>query len=380
MTSMSGGSQEPVKTGEPPVNLLFFDGVRGVAILAVISFHLMLYSGTRSDRSGFAAADSFTSYGYLGVALFIVVSGFVLMYPMARNRDLTFPRGIGNFYFRRARRILPPYLIALTLSLVLIWIAPDLQSPSDTAWDTKIPVTPGGITSHFLLIQDISPLWVNQINGPLWSVAVEVHLYLLMPIVLIPMWRKFNPFWIVGWLTVGGVAFSVLDLATWAHPWLIALFAAGMLASQIATGLFEVPRLKLLTIAAAATLVLLFVVFRQQFTREVAVSEILSGLVFAAACALCAKAVLERRTNTLVRVLSSEPLVYLGCRSYSIYLLHSPLLAVGNLLLLRGDYDPSVHLILMITCVAPVTLVACLVYFHLVERRFTTTHQRFIAH
>ncbi len=360
-------------------NIKFFDGVRGAAVAAVVLFHLMLYTGSSEDRSRYVIGDWITSYGYLGVSVFIVVSGFVLMYPMARRGTQTLPRGTWNFYKRRARRILPPYYAALGLSLLLILLVPALQQRTETAWDSKIPVTTGGITSHLLLIQDLSPSWANQINGPLWSVAVEFHLYLLMPVVLLPLWRRLGAVPVVISLFVLGVAMSLLDLASWAHPWLIALFAAGMMSSQVATGVVQIRHLASLTIMGLVGMCILFIIFHDRLTREVAISEMAFGLITAGLLAWFTKGFLSGNKNWVILFLETKPAVYLGIRSYSIYLVHSPILAVGNIFLLTAVKDPNLHLILMIFVVLPCSVIIGEVFYQTIERRFTTSHQRQVA-
>ncbi|MHA7191226.1 acyltransferase family protein [Arthrobacter sp. MDT2-16] len=353
----------------------FLDGIRGAAVLSVVVFHLAIYTGTSSDRDQYGALVALTKYGYLGVAVFIVVSGFVLMYPMARSHTLDLPRGTLEFYKRRARRILPPYYAALILSIGLIWAVPALQSPSNTAWDTKIPVTPSGISSHLLLLHDLSPAWVSQINGPLWSVAVELHLYLIMPLVLLPLWRRINSFVIVGLLGLLSLSFTVIDFATWAHPWLILLFAAGMLASQIATGAVKAPLLKPSVILTAGVVTMALALFHEKFTSEIALSEILFGMLTAGAIAWGCRDALNGQANRFTAMLKTKCLMYLGSRSYSIYLTHSPIFATGNLLLLNTSINPGIHVLLMFLVVLPAALLFGEVFYRLIERRFMTTHQ-----
>lgn len=70
-------------------------------------------------------------YGHSAVATFIVLSGFSLMLPIARSSEETLKGGMLGYLKRRSLRILPPYYVALGLSLLLIALVPGLHK---TGW------------------------------------------------------------------------------------------------------------------------------------------------------------------------------------------------------------------------------------------------------
>ena len=93
-------------------------------------------------------------FGHFGVSVFIILSGYCLMLPVARSPDGLIPGGSQAFLWRRARRILPPYYAALMLALLLA-LMPGMNRPSGTRWDQALPAwEPGAILSHLLLIQN----------------------------------------------------------------------------------------------------------------------------------------------------------------------------------------------------------------------------------
>src|SRR5205807_888516 len=102
-------------------------------------------------------------FDHYAVTTFIVISGFCLMLPVAIAGG-TLKGGAKQFYQRRARRILPPYYAALALSVAI-------------ALARGVPVTNGSLISHALLIHDFGASWIFDINGALWSIAVEWQLY-----------------------------------------------------------------------------------------------------------------------------------------------------------------------------------------------------------
>ena len=121
----------------------------------------------------------FAAYGFCGVHMFFVLSGYLLFRPYASAMMDRRPLPeTGNFYLRRFIRILPPYLLALILFVVL-----------RSALRVKGP-TPWNVISHALLIFNYSPrIDFYSINAVLWSLAIEVQFYLLLPVVCLIAWR-----------------------------------------------------------------------------------------------------------------------------------------------------------------------------------------------
>lgn len=222
---------------EPRLHLNFLDGLRGLAALFVVMSHLWLTSCSFSNGSTFPAwfrVTYFLKYGHLAVDVFIILSGFCLMLPIARSDDGQMPHGICNFFLRRARRILPPYYAALLLSLAMIALIPALRQNEHTIHSLYDSQDWGGaIISHLLLIHNWNAEWVYRINGALWSVATEWQIYFLFPLLLLPLWRRFG-------LLVTTVISYVLGLLTirlglgYACFWYVGLFAMGMAGAVLA--------------------------------------------------------------------------------------------------------------------------------------------------
>ena len=350
--------------------------MRGAAALAVVAFHAFLYTGV----SGQAWRDLpllgwITGYGYLGVPVFIVLSGYVLMLPVAGRPGRDLRDGLGRFVLRRARRILPPYYAALALSLLLVLVIPLMRDGAGTSWGSAVPSTPGGIASHLLLLHDLSPGSVNQVNAPLWSVAVEWQIYFLMPLLLLPLWRRFGGLPVVLGATGVTTVASLAGFAPWACPWLLGLFAAGMLAAELTIR----PRPRwagdrlLLGVAVGAGAVLLLGVTVLQ--GRVWAAELVAGAGIASLLAWAGARTMAGSRPRALRVFESRPAARMGLVSYSVYLVHSPFLALGNLLLLPLGLPTGAHAALMLLVVAPVAVGMGVGFFHLVERHFLNTRQ-----
>jgi len=148
------------------------DGVRAVAALSVVTFHLNLKTLELHLWNASAAPlpSALMLAGSSGVTLFFVLSGLLLFLPYARSllAEQTWP-GAGVFYLRRALRIIPAYYVALAL-LVLISQPQYLQ-----------PERRGQLALFALFLNDSTSQTYRQLNGPFWTLAVEWQFYLLLP-------------------------------------------------------------------------------------------------------------------------------------------------------------------------------------------------------
>lgn len=148
-----------------PARVPELDGIRGIAILMVLLTHVFSYSMLPRQWSGLPKlVMQATVPGWLGVDLFFVLSGFLITGILLDSRgDAHYFR---NFYARRALRILPLYLVVLTLLAVFYrgsgpFVLLGLLMSVNLASLLHIAVVSGG--------------------GALWSLAVEEHFYLVWP-------------------------------------------------------------------------------------------------------------------------------------------------------------------------------------------------------
>lgn len=154
-------------TGIHTNRLTGIDGLRGIASLAVCWFHM---TNTYSENSLVRFSGQ---YGWLGVEVFFVLSGFIIPYAMLRG-GYTFRNGWKTFVGKRILRIEPPYLLSVLLVLAL-WHA------SSVAPDFK-----GSMPVEFFSAQTLLHLgYLNGIAGypwlnvVYWTLAIEFQFYLL---------------------------------------------------------------------------------------------------------------------------------------------------------------------------------------------------------
>lgn len=372
---------------------VFLDGLRGLSALFVAMYHCQLFTGpgfTRGQLPKFAQPISaFLGLGHFSVAVFIVLSGFSLTIPIALTGSQTFSSGFRVYIQRRARRILGPYYFALVIFIVLIFAVPILQMQSGTAWDSKIPLTGGAIISHLLLIHNFSSAWILKINGPMWSVATEWQIYFFFPLLLF-IWRKMNLFVSVG----ASFAISILLVVVFrplmeAHPWYLGLFALGMAgAALMFDPFFQSSRIKAFLSSKAffnsASLVFVLgmtvLVFRDpnQILSETFVGVYISILLMRMSL-LELDNVPSAGKPFILRALQSRFAVFLGLFSYSIYLIHSPVLGLINLLTLGIPMNIAVRALFMMTLALPAAVAISYLFYILVEKKFALSRKKVIV-
>ena len=298
------------------------DGVRGLAALYVVVNHIFLrtFPGYPADHAPFWAG--WFIYGRFAVVVFIVLSGFSLALSPARHGWRL--DGVSRFAYRRARRILPAYWAALAFSLAVAWLV--LPPPGQGMPGSK------SILVNGLLVQNIA--LAPSPNRSFWSMAVEAQLYLFFPLLLL-MVRRFGAVVMVATVTlvvaaVGIVGPHVGKLDTFvvqSPPDLAALFALGILTAGIvgaSRARREWPWAWLAL--AAATPVFATIWWQGSVWTLGHLFWVDLALGPAVACLLAGLA--SGRPAPLLRVLDSRPIRTLGLSSYSLYLVHGPIVIV----------------------------------------------------
>jgi peptidoglycan/LPS O-acetylase OafA/YrhL len=151
------------------------DALRGTAALGVVFYHAV-EQGTKVLPNNLfqypiRLVQFSSSFGYIGVFLFFVISGFCIHLQWARAKAAETEPEIrfGSFWKRRIRRLYPPYLIALLLFLLLAAGTAGLNFTQFFLYD---------IGMHLLMLHNLDPNTCYTINGVFWTLAVEEQLYL----------------------------------------------------------------------------------------------------------------------------------------------------------------------------------------------------------
>jgi peptidoglycan/LPS O-acetylase OafA/YrhL len=148
------------------------DALRLLAAVTVVFYHLT-YSNAGTTQT-FPAIDWITRYGYLGVDLFFVISGFVILWS-AQGRSLW------QFGVSRVARLYPLFWLALAMSA---WVVPD--------------VTLSRLAANATMVAGY--LGQNYIDGVYWTLQVELKFYVLVGLLLAFRQGKNFELWISAWL------------------------------------------------------------------------------------------------------------------------------------------------------------------------------------
>jgi peptidoglycan/LPS O-acetylase OafA/YrhL len=376
----SRGEPAPPQTEGARKHVDFLDGMRALAALYVVFHHIWLQVWPRelgrTPPESVLQYTAWLSYGHFAVTLFLVLSGFCLMLPVVRGNG-TLRGGAKAFLIRRARRILPPYYAAMAFSLALIWTL--VGHKTGTHWDVSIPVTWKGFFIHVLLLQNLIPS--DEINHVFWSIAVEWQIYFFFPVLLL-LWGRMNPWAITIATALGAFGFA----AACGHyhvpiiaPHYLALFVIGMFAAAMSHSADPAIRAwrdrtpwGLLSAIFAAAVVALCGHFGLDQSRFGIIDFVIGAF---AACTLVYLS--SERPNLLARALSWRPIVLIGGFSYSIYLIHAPLIQVAWQYTVAPLHLVATQAFLLTMAVSvPIVLGSAYLFYLVAERPFTSTVKR----
>ncbi len=386
----------PQTTAPLSARLVSIDCLRGAAVLGVVATHAFHHGRFDEIEAAWfrllhTAISAATFY-----PLLFVVSGFCIHLPWARRRaaNADVPLAFGAFLHRRLRRTYPPYIVALGLSALAVLVAWALEVQVEIVYRYPEPQL-SWIGLDFLLHATLlHGFWsffdLGAGNPPLWTLARLEYLYLLYFVAL--AWRRrfglpttigavfvvAAGLPLVGWVLLRAapipsvwqdralhlVAFETSAIALW-FQWCL-----GMVAAESYAGLIRLPAwcrqagVGLLWLAAA---------LHADAQAWRAVSPTLWGMAFFTLVnALVAREELGPPWNPA----ATGWLVRVGAVSYSLYLVHSPLIGVMNQAVARV-VGPDSPLLLhpvwhlgMSTVIVGLACAAGFAYFLVVERRF----------
>ncbi|MFI8505011.1 acyltransferase family protein [Streptomyces sp. NPDC085524] len=156
--------------------LYALDGLRLLAALTVLSFHWTASTDAREIWGGKVPMDfmpgiaRFTAYGWLGVQLFFIISGFVICMSCWGRRP-------GDFFVSRVIRIFPAYWTAVLLTAGVLLLTPGLgRSDARAGLDLKT------VLANLTMFH--GQLGVKQVDGVYWTLWMELQFYLLFSIVV----------------------------------------------------------------------------------------------------------------------------------------------------------------------------------------------------
>lgn len=397
-------SDSLLASSQQRIRLDFLDGIRGIAALYVLIHHIYREINWRLEQEGNTLPPVISKilpwilgHGSIPVAIFIVLSGYCLMLPVIRSGTKRMPMSMPSFFKRRAKRILPPYYAALILSLVPIAIVPrEIGSMMGLHWrDAQTSSIFYDLLSHLLLIHNLREEWTYKINGVMWTIATEWQIYFFFPLLLIPLWRQFGiTFTVIVAFILGLTPHYLFNgYLDWSCPWYLGLFSLGMAGAII--GFSQEPRFRLfrdkfpwLPASNGFTATIFIILLRQRNSFGLAnyfsfnIKDWQFDLIigFLVVCLLIyftkfSSGSLQRPHPILLRFLETKWVVTLGTFSYSLYLIHAPILGVSQLLV-NNLYMPIVTKLFIMSSIAIILSLSGSYLFHVFfERPFMNSHK-----
>lgn len=380
--------QHTTQNSPQPLHIDYLDGVRGVAALYVLLFHIY-------QLSAFSAVHRFwwLGYGHYAVDIFIVLSGYSLMIAVVRDKDKQLRGGLGHYLRRRSRRILPPYYYAYGFSMAIAAVARTskhqlgIGQNSTGAFD---PFSLDNILSHLFLVHNLRLDWASVPNTPLWSIATEWQIYFFFPFLLLPLWRRFGAICAIFCGTILGLCIYWLFPATWfGCPWYLGLFAMGMGASAVSFSsdpVYQRYRTRIPWRILMSLLALIFLVLLATHLGGLNVgvidlpnpwaADLLVGSLAACTLIHLTQSIGDKTPSWGLRFFKLRGLLAVGKFSYSLYLVHWPIVTKLNALLLSRPLTPVAREVALWGAGLPLCLLAAYIFYLLCERPFVTTPGR----
>lgn len=315
------------------------DGLRALAVFAVIAYHLDL---------GWAQG------GLLGVSLFFVLSGYLITNILLKQWERTGSMDLKDFWLRRARRLLPGLFFMLIS--VTLWAAM-FSLERLVALKQEVIAAVCYSSNWYLILHQVS--YFERFGPPsplghLWSLAVEEQFYLIWPLLMV-LGLRYLPRrkWIIG----GTVAFALISVGAMAAIYIpghdpsrvyygtdtraFALLVGAVLAMGWPSrkGNAELSVKSRLALDLAGSAGLLIVLWMIGNTNQYAPFLYWGGLFLFSVAAACLIAALAHPDSYLGKFFAWRPLRWLGECSYGIYLWHYPVIVLTSPAVNTGEPD-----------------------------------------
>ncbi|HWB65369.1 MAG TPA: acyltransferase [Mycobacteriales bacterium] len=333
------------------------DGVRAIAVLAVLGFHLAFMATSLNHAF---------SGGFLGVDIFFVLSGMLITELLVADFERGHHVSLAAFYRRRVQRLIPALVVVLVV--VVGYFAIDNSTATETLHglgSVVAYVTAGQLPWPF-------PAGISQV----WTLVIEWEFYLLWPVVLIVLLRGGLSRRAIGLGALCAAALVTLIRAALFHHtgnWVLSYHFAWLRFDELLVGcaiglLGARPKaagwLRTVAIAGVVTAIV---------SATYPDSWLYEGGMFGLAIAVAI--VVQPRVAPWIgdRVLASPPLVWVGKLSYSLYLWSVP--AVHEV----GRHCASWPLAPRFTFAVVVSFALAAASYYLIERRFRLPSRRALA-
>lgn len=305
------------------------DYIRAIASLAVCVFHLACGNENLLHAQGILY--HIAKYGWLGVEMFFVLSGFVICWSIPANYSLL---KYGNFLTRRLVRIEPPYLISIVLVIIVGYMSAYVRNES-------FEVSFLNLFYHLGYLNNLG--FGEYLNVVYWTLGIEFQFYILIGL-LFPLLLNS-----IQWSLAGLIGISFLALFDWPFSLILEFtpfFAMGMLAFLFMQG----------HIGKNVFLIVLIILSIILFIA-------LGGLKLTAALITVGIICVSAKTNVVIQFFSKI--------SYSLYLIHVPIGGkVINLGLRKITAQNIVESFLLFLVAFAISIVCAYLFYLIAEKPF----------
>ncbi len=358
------------------------DGIRGIAILLVLISHGMSFLQPAPG----SVLPRLLVFGWCGVDLFFVLSGFLITGILIRTRNAG--NRASSFYVRRVLRIFPIYYLTLIVLFVLAAGSPAMRFMVGLTGVTEHAVF-FGYLQNWLLFWNPMP---HSIVGHFWTLAVEEQFYLIWPVIVWKLTtRSLLRLCLVA--SAGALLLRITLVSHFGpHFWINTLTPTRgeglLIGSALAATLSlyaKIPRRVLASMAAtgAAILGFIFVSDPAEFLNTDTGPYMYT--IGVTALGLCFGALVgssQAYVPVLTPLLTRNGLRSLGNYSYGLYVYHAPVYFVVTYVLtsrFRTEFPlPTAQGALYVLFLMGVTYAIAWLSFQLLEKRFLSLKTRFV--
>lgn len=336
------------------------DGLRALSVFIIILYHAKV---SHIDYGIFSG-------GYLGVDIFLVISGYLITKIILTELISTESFSLLRFYHRRIKRLLPALIFVLATSIPIAWyclLPKDLLDFTNSLFSTLF-----FFSNFFFFFEGKQYGATETLLLPLqhmWSLSLEEQFYLIFPIFLIIIFKFFKNIMEIALVFVLFTSLAMAHLEATTFKSSTYYFLHTRIWELIAGALIPFIERRLLS----KKICFLF----QKFATSFGLILIVFGLIFTGeetnhpslfttmpVCGTCLILLFSDKKDFATRVLSNRILVWFGVLSYSLYLWHFPLFAFYRVYFAGND-----PLLFRLFLVILLILLSVITYF-LVEKPF----------
>ena len=323
------------------------DGLRALAVLSVIFYHSNI---SLFDRHPFKG-------GYLGVDIFFVISGYLITLLILKELYLTGNFSFKYFYERRIRRIIPTLLIVILISVPFSFI---FLLPGDLInYAESIIASLGFVSNFYFYFSGQEYDTIDALLKPFlhtWSLSVEEQFYILFPILLFFLFKKFKSYLLTILLITFLFSLQIADWGTSNFPSLNFYILPTRVWELIAGSLLayyelqlghrnKIKSLNLIFPSIGMFLIANSIIF---FNHDTPYPSFYSLIPVLGTCMLIW---FSSKDELITKILSSKLFVGFGLISYSLYLWHYPIFAFA-----RINFDNLTNTIILLSFMVTISL------------------------